>query len=194
MADLDSQLLDRPTLGRQEEAKAEKEIDRGKRRKSKEKQDSQKKERSGDVKQRPETRKRGGKTREMTTEKAKTAALNPVNKATKRILRWAWWTLIPSWGLTMLYIDMHVFMSMVIPDFFCKPGEEWEASAYSGFGGAHFTDKIKYPEWMAIIMSNLIMAAAFFVIFSALYYLVYAMKHPISFTLEAIMAVLKSLL
>ncbi|MDO8592267.1 MAG: hypothetical protein Q7R92_00670 [bacterium] len=50
----------------------------------------------------------------------------PVRAATtNRALQWAWTTLIPSWGLTLIYINMHVFLRWVFPSAFCKLGEEW---------------------------------------------------------------------
>lgn len=40
-------------------------------------------------------------------------------------LRWAWESLIPSWGLTIIYINMHAFLRLVFPSAFCKLGDEW---------------------------------------------------------------------
>jgi len=54
------------------------------------------------------------------------AAAAPVRKVTSSLLRSAWINLIPSWGLTLIWIDIHVFLGMVIGNkFFCKLGEEW---------------------------------------------------------------------
>lgn len=68
-------------------------------------------------------------------QKAKEAVTAPVQAASGRALRWAWWTLIPSWGLTLLYINLHVFMRLVVPSLFCRLGDEWipkQAKAIAG--------------------------------------------------------------
>ncbi len=49
----------------------------------------------------------------------------PVRQGTNWLLRWAWATLIPSFGLTLIYINMHIFLRQVFPSAFCKLGEEW---------------------------------------------------------------------
>lgn len=54
-------------------------------------------------------------------EKASVAA----HKVTGMGLQWAWESLIPSWGLTIIYINMHAFLRWVFPQAFCKLGDEW---------------------------------------------------------------------
>ena len=58
-------------------------------------------------------------------DKAKSAVFSPVRMGTSRALQWAWGVLIPSWGLSLIYINMHVFLRYVFPSMFCKLGEEW---------------------------------------------------------------------
>lgn len=51
---------------------------------------------------------------------------NPIRKLTDRLLQGAWKNLIPSWGLTLLWIDLHVFLNQVFgPTVFRELGEEW---------------------------------------------------------------------
>lgn len=58
--------------------------------------------------------------------KATREALAPMRIALAKLLQSAWTNLIPSWGLTLLYIDLHVFFSLVFgKDLFCDLGEEW---------------------------------------------------------------------
>lgn len=45
--------------------------------------------------------------------------------ATGGLLKSAWAYLIPSWGLTLVWINIHVFLSWVMSGVFCKIGEEW---------------------------------------------------------------------
>lgn len=61
----------------------------------------------------------------------------PVKMGTNRILRWAWLTLIPSWGLTLIYINIHVFLRFVLGEkLFCKFGDEWIPKNAQEIGGA----------------------------------------------------------
>jgi hypothetical protein len=58
--------------------------------------------------------------------KAVEAALAPMRKGLNNLLKSAWENLIESFGLTLLWIDIHVFLNMVLGDkLFCNLGEEW---------------------------------------------------------------------
>jgi len=70
--------------------------------------------------------KRAVKKKEDKEEGMKAKALSPVKMATNQLLKRAWMTLIPSWGLSLVYINMHVFLRWVFPDLFCKLGDEWK--------------------------------------------------------------------
>lgn len=51
---------------------------------------------------------------------------NPFLKMTDGLLKGAWTNLLPSWGLTLLWIDIHFFMNKVLgPWAFRDLGEEW---------------------------------------------------------------------
>jgi len=51
---------------------------------------------------------------------------NPVNKATSNLLKKAWLNLVDSYGLTLIWINIHVFLGTVFSEkFFCKLGMEW---------------------------------------------------------------------
>ena len=64
-------------------------------------------------------------------------APNALQMGTGKLLQQAWINLIPSFGLTLIWINIHAFMRM-IPGFssvFCKIGDEWvpkEAKAITG--------------------------------------------------------------
>lgn len=58
-------------------------------------------------------------------ETVKNKIMSPVSQASKNVLRWAWFSLIPSFGLSLIYINMHVFLRWVFPNAFCKLGDEW---------------------------------------------------------------------
>jgi len=51
---------------------------------------------------------------------------SPIRKGTSALLRAAWINLIDSFGLTLIWIDIHVFLNKVLGDgMFCRLGEEW---------------------------------------------------------------------
>jgi hypothetical protein len=54
-------------------------------------------------------------------------AAAPMRKSTSRLLRSSWENLIESWGLTLIWINIHVFLGTVLGNnLFCKLGEEWK--------------------------------------------------------------------
>jgi hypothetical protein len=56
--------------------------------------------------------------------KEKTGA--PIKKATSQLLKAAWKSLISSWGLSLIWINIHVFLGQVFgKNLFCSLGEEW---------------------------------------------------------------------
>ncbi len=53
-------------------------------------------------------------------------AASPVKQATSSLLKSAWTNLIPTFGLSLIWIDIHIFLSQVLgKDLFCSLGEEW---------------------------------------------------------------------
>ena len=61
---------------------------------------------------------------------------NPLQQFTAGLLKSAWINLIPSWGLTLLYIDFHWFMNKVLGDsVFCSLGSEWIPATMKKYGG-----------------------------------------------------------
>jgi len=63
------------------------------------------------------------------------AVTNAAQQATGQMLKSAWLNIIPSFGLTLIYINAHTFLRAVIPDFFCKLGEEWVPKEIKTAGG-----------------------------------------------------------
>ncbi len=54
------------------------------------------------------------------------AALSPANESLKNLLRGAWSNLIPTFGFSLLWIDLHFLLNMVFgKKLFCDLGEEW---------------------------------------------------------------------
>ncbi len=60
-------------------------------------------------------------------------ALSPIKKGISSLLKSAWMNLIDSWGLTLVWIDIHVFGNQVMGNnIFCDLGEEWIPDDYVG--------------------------------------------------------------
>ncbi len=64
--------------------------------------------------------------KEEETGKIASAAASPIRKSTSKLLQQAWLNLADSWGLTLLWIDIHVWLGSIVGhNFFCKLGQEW---------------------------------------------------------------------
>jgi len=76
------------------------------------------------------------KAREKIKKKVEDKVTMPARVATSQLLRWSWFTLIPSWGLTLVLINLHVFLGKVLGNqFFCKLGNEWIPKEVQELGG-----------------------------------------------------------
>lgn len=54
------------------------------------------------------------------------SSINPILKATDELLKFSWKNLISSFGLTLIWINIHVFLNQVLgPKVFRDVGEEW---------------------------------------------------------------------
>ncbi len=97
----------------------------------------------------------------------------PARMGTNYALRWAWLTLIPSFGLSLLYINLHVFLKMVFGEkLFCKLGNEWipkQVQAVGGEAGRAGGKTIGIVEVMGLLVLDL---AAFLFIIAAIAILV----------------------
>jgi len=107
----------------------------------------------------------------------------PARAGTNKALRWAWLTLIPSFGLSLIYINIHVFLRFVFGEkLFCKLGEEWIPKPLAGAGGEAgkgLSKSIGIIEVMGLLFLDLV---AFIIILTALGLVVMIMgwiKHPL---------------
>ncbi len=84
----------------------------------------------------------------------------PAKQGTNRLLCLAWENLIDSFGATLLYINLHVFLHWVLGEkLFCKLGEEWipkEAQAVAGEAGKTGGKAIGLVEVMVLLFLDLI--------------------------------------
>lgn len=98
--------------------------------------------------------------KERAKEKVEEKVTAPVKLATSRALQWAWWTLIPSWGLSLIYINIHVFLKYVFGEkLFCKLGEEWlpkPAADAAGEAGKAVNKGLGLVEVMGLLILDLV--------------------------------------
>jgi hypothetical protein len=60
----------------------------------------------------------------------------PAKAGTSKLLANAWRVLIPSWGLSFIWINIHVFLKSVFGEkLFCKLGDEWMPKQVQAAGG-----------------------------------------------------------
>ncbi len=104
--------------------------------------------------------------KEQAKKKLEEKVFAPVRTATtNRALQWAWGALIPSWGLSSIWINIHVFLKSVFGEkLFCKLGEEWipkQATEAVDEAGKTVGKAIGLVEVMVLIFIDIII---FFII------------------------------
>lgn len=104
-------------------------------------------------------------------DKIKEKVFKPAKLATGAALKWAWGALIPSFGLTIIYVNMHVFLRFIFPDAFCKLGEEWIPKVVSGDNTAKNVAGTAFGlvEIIALVLIDLII---FITIVALIYFLI----------------------
>jgi hypothetical protein len=104
-------------------------------------------------------------------DKIKEKITEPVKMGTNRALQWAWTVLIPSFGLSLIYINTHVFLRWVFPSAFCKLGEEWMPKTVSEHSSKNIAGTaFGIVEVMGLVLLDLV---AFFIIFAIIAILVW---------------------
>jgi len=107
--------------------------------------------------------------KEQAKEKIKEKIAAPVKQGTSWLLKAAWLNLIDSFGLTLIYINLHVFLRWVLSDkLFCKLGEEWlpkQITLVAGEAGELAKKPVGLAEAALLFLLDLI---ALFIILGAL--------------------------
>jgi hypothetical protein len=114
-------------------------------------------------------------------------AAAPVRKGTNKLLKASWKNLIQSFGLTLIWINMHVFLRFVFGQkLFCKLGQEWipeKVSKTIGTAGKNSSKTIGIAEVIVLLVLDLIVLAVLALIIAIVGVVVYAQIHPIGFYL-----------
>ncbi len=77
---------------------------------------------------------------------------NTAQAASGWALRWAWMMLAPSWGLSLIYINIHAFLSLIFPSMVCRLGEEWISPQMRG----KVANKFSFLEWTGLIVLDFV--------------------------------------
>ena len=93
--------------------------------------------RARDMKEKLNVKKRVG-------DKMNQKVFNPAKEGTAKLLKLAWLNIITSFGLTLIYINLHVFGRAVLSKkIFCELGEEWlPANSGIKISGLSFIERI----------------------------------------------------
>ena len=93
-------------------------------------------------------------------EAASGAAGQAVQVATSSLLKGAWLSLIPSFGLTLIYLNLHPLIAAMLPGSvgksFCKLGDEWLPPAVQKMAGSKIG---RYVEPAALLALDLLVLA-----------------------------------
>lgn len=103
--------------------------------------------------------------KERAKQKLKEKVAAPARAVTNRALQWAWKALLPSWGLSSFWINIHVGLKYIFGEkLFCKLGDEWippKVAEASGEAGKIVSKSAGLVEVMVLIFIDVII---FFVI------------------------------
>lgn len=138
------------------------------------------------------------KTEQKTKEEKKTSILAkavtaPASKATGNFLQQCWLNIIDSWGLTLIWINIHVFLGIVLGHkLFCKLGEEWVSSLPPALGGEGEVKKMTgLVEGMLLAFLDTLALALIFLFFVLVAMIVDAVTNPVRIASVALDAIKK---
>jgi len=110
------------------------------------------------------------------------AKVSAIRQGTNNLLKSAWMNLITSFGLTILWIDIHVFGRAVLGhDMFCELGDEWAKpeGAIKGKNDQKKTKLTKTVEPLGVVMLNLGCLIVIIVSFSFVAMLINVVSSPL---------------
>ncbi|MEK7202765.1 MAG: hypothetical protein AAB653_00400 [Patescibacteria group bacterium] len=110
--------------------------------------------------------------KERAKKKLEEKVMAPAKAGTNELLKQAWLNLINSFGLTLIWINIHVFLRWVLGDkLFCKLGEEWLPKQISQVVGKKDEkmsgQAIRLVEVMALILLDLLVLICLIIIVAA---------------------------
>ena len=128
--------------------------------------------------------------KEQAKKKIEEKVAAPAKQGTNSLLRWAWGALIPSWGLSLIYINIHVFLRLVLGEnLFCKLGEEWlpkQISAAGGEAGKSLGKSIGLVEVMGLLFLDLVVLFLVLGVLGVFILICNIIQNPLSYIGEAL--------
>ena len=113
---------------------------------------------------------------------------SPIRNLTSSALRMCWKYLIPSWGLTIIGINLHGFFGLIFGhSMFCKYGHEW-ADQMKGLGGQDaqaaqalkgMGDRLGWLERSGVVLLDLLFIALILLVAAILTTIVMALEKPV---------------
>ena len=130
--------------------------------------------------------------------KASRSDTSPIRQVTDKLLQASWENLIDSFGLTLIWIDIHVFLNKVLgPKVFCDLGDEWvPVEAKKALGNADSGEKslalVETTEEIGCGCLNLIVLLIVIAAFAQISLIAEALEHPFKALYELTKAYLPS--
>lgn len=117
--------------------------------------------------------------------------ITPFRKSTSELLRQSWLNLIDSFGLTLIWINIHVFLNKVIGEkFFCELGDEWMDKAPAGvrqsISGVKKVKIVNMAEKMGLGFLDLILFILIFMVLVLVALLLDVLNNPLSSVIKFI--------
>ena len=122
----------------------------------------------------------------------------PVRLATDWALRASWLNIIDSFGLTLIYINIHVFFRFILgTDFFCKLGDEWASGSLTNLAGEGLEKEVMQKdvakagaatgvvEALLLMVVDLILLTFIAVFWAVFILIVGALTYPLQFVGQA---------
>ncbi len=114
---------------------------------------------------------------------SKSATVQGGKLVTAQLLQKSWLGLIPSWGLSAIYLNLHFVAKYILGlRVFCEFGEEWILAAPMGKqlaaqGQQPKIGAAKYGEFILLLLVDAIIALILAAIIALIAVLVYAVRH-----------------
>ncbi|MDD4901195.1 MAG: hypothetical protein PHS62_03770 [Patescibacteria group bacterium] len=132
---------------------------------------------AGAVRQSMSIKRQAQALKEKAKGKVEEAVAAPINRATSKLLQQAWINLLDSWGLTLIWVNIHVFLRWTLGDkLFCKLGEEWlpkQVMEAGGAAGKTANKGIGLLEVIVLSILDFIVLAVIFGILALIFMIVY---------------------
>lgn len=94
--------------------------------------------------------------------KEEPVSVGGVGMATAGLLRSAWMSVVPSFGLSLLWVDIHLVLGTIFgKKYFCRLGDEWTSGRAGAVNAAKGNNKmINIAEPMGLMIGNVILFLA----------------------------------